>query len=153
MKMYICEIDSNCSGRSSNGELTWFNCPDSSAARRWPQPAHPKKESSPGNQLRIDLYCKYVKSRRGIDVLLLWVLCVVKQRYLHLADHSSRGVKWSWSRMPEKEGHGPKSRRRATGKKICKMPLENRDSCYSSFQSDAFIHLLKAIVYRTPLDG
>jgi hypothetical protein len=28
----------------------------------------------------------------GIDVCLLWVLCVVKERPPHQADHSSRGV-------------------------------------------------------------
>ena len=29
---------------------------------------------------------------RGMDVSLLWVLCVVRCRYLRQADHSSRGV-------------------------------------------------------------
>ena len=40
----------------------------------------------------------------GIDVCLLWVLCVVRKRYLRWADHSSRGVlptvvrRYVWSR-------------------------------------------------------
>jgi hypothetical protein len=49
-----------------------------------------------------------------MDVRLLWQLCVVRQRYLCRADHSSRGVlptevrRCLWSKKPyEWEGPGP----------------------------------------------
>ena len=32
------------------------------------------------------------ESHRGMDICLLWVMCVVRQRSLRRADHSSRGV-------------------------------------------------------------
>jgi hypothetical protein len=60
----------------------------------------------------------------GMDVCLLWVLCVVRKRFLPPTDHSSRGVlpslvclKCVWSRIPIKGGHGPKSGWSTTRKK------------------------------------
>ena len=52
---------------------------------------------------------------RGMDVCLLWELCVVRWRSLRRADHSSRGVlptvmcRCVWSRKPKGWGdHGPR---------------------------------------------
>jgi hypothetical protein len=44
------------------------------------------------------------ESRWGMDVCLLWVLCVVMYRCLHRADHSSRGALHSVIAKPRKWG-------------------------------------------------
>jgi len=99
----------------------------------------------------------------GMDICLLWVLWVFRQRGIRVGtitrpEESYRGwcVQWVWSWSPVRGGHGPESGRSATGEKrwlshrwLCSVQLIN--PWYSCAINESKFLLFTAIALHSSL--